>query len=497
MPASALEPLVSRNPATGAVLGRVEATPPGSLPEMAALAREAQGRWAALPWARRREPIRRLWAAIARDAEAWAAAIRDEVGKPTNEAMAEVVASLDAIRWTVKHAGRVLADRRVGPGWQRWLMIGPARVRPVPVGVVGMIGTWNYPLLLNAPPIAQALAAGCGVVWKPSELATLAGERLRRSLEEAGIPEGLVATAFGGPDVGAALVASGVDKGLFTGGVESGRRVLADLASRGVPAVAELSGFDAAVVLPDAPLDATARPLAWGAFVGAGQTCVAVKRAYVVGEPRPLADALAGVARGLRVGNPASAGVDVGPLITEPARERFDRMIRAAIAAGAEPLAGGRPRPGPGWFYEPTVLLARDAAPEAELAGAFGPVVIVRGVRDVEEAVLAANASPFGLAASVWGRDRRLARGVAERLEAGMVAINDAVSPSASAACPFGGVKASGSGRTRGAAGLLEFTQPRTIFSRRPGGLRPQVFPYSTKILGLLAFYRRLFHPRG
>lgn len=497
MSTASLEVLVARNPATGAELGSVAATPPGAVAGVVSRARRAQAGWAGRSWSERRAALRRWWGVLARDAEGWAAAIRDEVGKPTGEAMAEVVATLDAVRWTVRHAGRVLADERIGPGWQRWMFLGPARLRWRPVGVVGMIGTWNYPFLLNAAPIAQALAAGDGVVWKPSELSALAGTRLEESLREAGLPEGLVGTVYGGAEVGRALVGSGIDKGVFTGGVANGRRVLAELASRGVPAVAELSGFDAAIVLPDAPAEATARALAWGAFVGAGQTCVAVKRAYVVGDAAPWAGRLADQARGLRVGDPASSAVDVGPLISESARARFDATIRAAAEAGARVVAGGRPLAGAGWFYEPTVLLAVDDGPESALAGVFGPVVVVRGVADADAAVAAANRSEYGLAASVWGRDRRAARAVADRLEVGMVAINDAVTPSASAAAPFGGVKASGFGRTRGAAGLREFAQPQSVFERGPGGPRPHLYPYSERLMKLTRFYRRMFHPRG
>src|SRR5262249_16864643 len=158
------------------------------------------------------------------------------------EAMAEAVSALDAVRWTVKHAGRVLADERIGPGWQRCLLLGPVRLRWRPIGVIGMIGTWNYPLLLNLPTIAQALAAGAAIVWKPSEWAALSGCRVQRTLEEAGVLEDLVAAVHGGPEVGEALIASDLNKGVFTGGIANGRRVLASLASRGVPAIAELSG---------------------------------------------------------------------------------------------------------------------------------------------------------------------------------------------------------------------------------------------------------------
>jgi acyl-CoA reductase-like NAD-dependent aldehyde dehydrogenase len=492
------ELLVARNPATDEILGQVARTPPEAVAALVARARAAQRDWAETPWRTRRRFLQRCWRVLAEEANVWATAIEAEVGKPRGEALAgDVLATLDAVRWTVLHGGQALAERRVGPEWQRLLGIPPAAVGSRPYGVIGMIGTWNYPLLLNAPPIIQALAAGNAVVFKPSELAVLAGERLQRALERAGLPEGLVTTLFGGPDVGAALVAAAIDKGMFTGGVENGRRVFAALAERGIPALAELSGFDPAIVLPCAPRETTVRALTWAAFVGSGQACVAVKRVYVVGDAAPWAEALAAAARGLRVGNPAAGPVDLGPMISESARARFHRTVQATIDAGATRLAGGTLLPGPGWFYPPTVLLADAPGPESVLAGAFGPVVLVRGVASTDAAVAAANASPFGLAASVWGRDLHEARAVARRLEAGMVAVNEAVTPSAHAAAPFGGVKASGFGRTKGARGLAEFTLPQTLHVRSPGGFRPHLFPYTGRIERLLALYRRMFHRSG
>jgi len=496
MAVATLSELIAHNPATGSEIGRVPVTPPGEVAAVVARARDAQARWAAAGWGVRRAFLERWWKALSRDADGWARLIRDEIGKPRGEALGgDVISTLDGLRWTVRHGARALAAERIGPGHQRVLQIPTARLTHRPVGVVGMIGTWNYPLFLNAPPIAQALAAGNAVVWKPSELAPMAGLRLQQSLEAAGLPEGLVAAVFGGPEVGRALVDAGIDKGLFTGGVGNGRAVLSALAARGVPAVAELSGFDPAVVLPDAPLGPTARSLAWGAFVGAGQACVAVKRVYVVGDPAPWVEALAGQARSLRVGDPASDSVDLGPMISGAARDRFHATVRAAVDGGAEVVCGGEPAPGPGWFYPPTVLRAFTDRPEAALAGVFGPVVLVRGVPDAGAAVAAANASPYGLAASVWSRDARAARALASRIEAGMVTVNEAVTPVMHAGAPFGGTKASGFGRTHGPLGLREFTQPQVVFSRAAGGFRPQLFPYGA--LPLDAFfrvYRRLFH---
>jgi acyl-CoA reductase-like NAD-dependent aldehyde dehydrogenase len=491
--------LIARNPATGREIGRVPATPVERMEVILARARRAQESWSLTGWPQRRMILGSWWRRLSREADDWADLIRDEIGKPRIEAMGgDVLVTLDAIRWTVRHAARTLAPRRIGPAWQRWLLMPGGRCHWAPLGVVGMIGTWNYPLLLNAPPIAQALAAGNAVVWKASELAPLCGAKLEESLKRAGIPEGLVTVLQGGPEVGRALAESNLDKGMFTGGVENGRRVIAALARRGIAAVAELSGFDPAIVFPDAPLESTVQALRWAAFVGCGQTCVGLKRILVVGDAGPWAQALAASARALQVGDPANPGIDVGPMISAGARERFHAMIRAAMDAGAVVLSGGEPMSGDGHFYPPTVLMAHSPEPEDALAGVFGPVVVVRGVADPQAAVEAVNRSPFALSASIWTRDRRRARDLAPRLHAGMVTINDAVTPTAHASAPFGGAKASGFGRTKGPVGLLEFAQPRVTFERSVGGFRPQLFPYgSTSLLErFFQVYRLLFHPK-
>jgi acyl-CoA reductase-like NAD-dependent aldehyde dehydrogenase len=492
----AREFLIARNPARGEELGRFPASSPASVGEIVARATFAQEKWTALPWKTRQSALKRWWSLLARDADSWAVAIRDEIGKPTAEGMAEIVSTLDAVRWTVFNARKALADQGIGRAWQRALLIPPTRLHWAPMGVIGIIGTWNYPLLLNAPAIAQSLAAGNAVVWKPSEQAIGLGRKLQDSIEEAGLPEGLVSAVYGGPEIGQALVHSGIAKAIFTGGIEVGRSVLAELGSRGIPAIAELSGFDPAIILPDAPLEPTVKALAWASFVGAGQTCVAVKRVYVVGDPTPWAEALASKASNLRVGDP-STPVDVGPMISPGAVARFHSTIQAAIESGARVLTGARPIEGLGSFYAPTVLISETPEAEKILAGCFGPVVLVRGLADPEAAIKAANASPFGLSASVWGRDLRRARSVALRLEAGTVAINEAVTTSAHAAAPFGGCKSSGFGRIRGVVGLRELAQSRVLHTRKPGGFRPHLFPYGPLMLKIFAGYRRIFHPKG
>jgi acyl-CoA reductase-like NAD-dependent aldehyde dehydrogenase len=373
----------------------------------------------------------------------------------------------------------------------------PARIERRPIGVVGVIGAWNYPILLNAPVIAHAIAAGNAVVWKPSELSSRCGALLQETIDAAGLPEGLVSIVQGGPEVGSALVHANVAKLIFTGGLHNGRRVLETLGARGIPAVVELSGFDAAVVLPDAPDDRTMAALRWSAFLGAGQACMSVKRVFLVDRPAEAwAQAFARQADALRIGDPKRPDVDLGPLISDRARDAVHEQVQAALSAGARLLAGGEPVDGPGSFYRPTVLLADRGreAPERALEGIFGPVVIVREVADDRSAVEAVNASRFGLSASVWGRDRRRAKALADRLDVGVVGVNEATTFFAHASAPAGGVKGSGFGRVHGAEGLVEMTAPRTVVSRSINAPRPQVFPYSNRLGRVLRVYRRLVH---
>ena len=409
----------------------------------------------------------------------------------------DVLSTLDAIRWTVRHAGRALADRWIGPSWQRFLLMSGGRCRWVPYGVVGMLGTWNYPLFLNAPPIAQALAAGNAVVYKASEFAPLCGARLQDGPARGRVSRGAGRRRAGGPGGWPRPGRIGDRQGDVhrgdrqrpAGPVRPGRR--------GIPALAELSGFDPAIVLADAPVESTVRCLTWAAFVGCGQTCVAVKRVYAVGDPRPWADALAASARALRVGDPSGPGIDVGPLISARARERLHAMIEAARSRGATVLAGGRPARRrwagsirrPSW--PPTQRRRRTRWPARSVRSWSSAASPTR-----PQAIRAANRSPFALSASVWSRDARAAAHLGGQLQAGMVTINDAVTPTAHAGAPFGGVKASGFGRTKGLPGLREFAQPQVVFTRPSGGFRPQLFPYpATPLLArFFSIYRAIFH---
>ena len=286
---------------------------------------------------------------------------------------------------------------------------------------------------------------------------------------------------------------------MFTGGVENGRQVLAALGRRGIPALAELSGFDPAIVLADAPMEITVRALTWAAFVGCGQTCVAVKRVYVVGDPAPWAEALAAAARALRVGDPAVAGdrrraddLGEGPRAVPRDDPGGDRRRVPRV------LAGGHPLDGPGSFY-PADRAARRFARGGGCPG--------RRLRTGRHRPRRRRPSPRPSPPPIGARSRwRPASGAAthgqarqrgRQLQAGMVTINDAVTPTAHAAAPFGGVKASGYRPDQGPdRDSREFAQPQVVFARSAGGFRPQLFPYPSSVLleRFLSVYRSIFH---
>ena len=420
--------------------------------------------------------LRRWRERLAADADILAETVTTEIGKPLQESLgADLLPSLTALRWLERNTEAALRPRKAGG----------ARLTAEPYGVVGVIGTWNYPLLLNVAPIAWALAAGNAVVFKPSELATASALRLMAHAEAVGLP---VATVIGDAETGRALCRTDIDKLAFTGGVRTGRAILADLAARNTPAVMELSGNDAFLVCADADIALAARSAVWGRVCNAGQSCIAPQRFYVV---RERADAfLESCQRELEKLRP---GVDVGPMRTEGLRESAHRLVWQAIAQGAELRTGGRCLAElPGFHYAPTLLAACTDAMPIVAQDFFGPILPVCTVEDTDEAIQRINSNAMALGASVWTRDARQGEALAARLTVGLVGINqDTLLLGADPSLPFGGLRASGFGKQRGAAGLEEFVTWK-VTATGASGERRHLFPYRAATLpilrGLLAF---------
>ncbi len=477
MATTAAPELVSVNPATLEPVGAVRRTDPDEIGAIVAAARLAQERWhAAGPDARARV-LHEAGRVLRARADAIADSVMAETAKPRTEAIAhDLYPAVDHAAWLAKHASRVLRDERVRFP-QLHLKMKKAWLVYEPLGVVAAITPWNIPFGIPFTEVATAVAAGNGVVLKPSELTPLTGEWVRRVLEEAGAPVGLVQVVQGEAEVGESLVADpGIAKVFFTGSVAVGRRVAAAAGSRGCPVMLELGGKDPMVVFADADLDRAVEGAVFASFINAGQACVSAERIYV---ERPLyaefTRRLVERARQLKLGD------EVGPLISERQRDKVEQ------------LTGARRAERGGWFLEPTVL--EHPLPDEEI---FGPVVTVEPFDGEDEAVRRANDTQFGLAASVWSRDVGKAKRIAREIEAGMVWVNDFGYSFTIGQAAWGGVKGSGFGRTNSKHGLYECVAVKYVDSDR-GRLRPAWwFPYDAETeRSLRALLDVLYGSRG
>jgi succinate-semialdehyde dehydrogenase/glutarate-semialdehyde dehydrogenase len=387
----------------------------------------------------------------------------------------EILVTLDLARYFRTQSGALFGAR------QRWftptnIALWRKRVRVLhePYGVLGVIAPWNYPLMLPAGAVLAGLITGNAVVVKPSEYTPAIGLLIADLCHEAGLPADLVAVLPGGGETGAALIAGGVDKVFFTGSAATGRKVAVACARRMVPCVLELGGSDPAIVLEDADVATAASGIVWGRFSNAGQTCVAPKRIIVVGGIHDrFLDRIGDAVRGLHVSAPSEPGCDVGPLIRPWQARHLEEQLDDALARGARIVARADAPTGVPGYFPPTVLGDVTPAMRVMREESFGPLLPIMHVRDVGEAVAVANASAFGLSASVWSRDLARAARVAARIEAGSVTINDALVAVGIAEVAHGGVKASGMGRAHGVEGLLECVRTKTIIADRWAGVRP------------------------
>ena len=333
-----------------------------------------------------------------------------ENGKPAVEALTtEIMVTLDLARFFARRAPHVLADRHFTPFniamWRKRVT-----VRHEPLGVVGVISPWNYPFMLAAGLLLPAVAAGNGVLFKPSEFSPTTGVLLGEILNASGIPPGLVQVLTGDGSTGAAVIEAGVDKVFFVGSAATGRKVAQECGARLTPCVLELGGSDPSIVLADADLDSAASGIVWGRFSNAGQTCTASKRILVESAVYDaFVEKLGARVRALHVGPGASVDTDVGPMIRPSQAAALQRQLDDALARGATIAAQGGTAAG-GDFMAPTLLV--NVSPDMQVLReeTFGPLLPVVRVRDADEAVRIANASSYGLSASVWGRDLAHAR---------------------------------------------------------------------------------------
>ena len=460
------------NPATGQVLGELECANEVQVEAAVRRARAAQPAWAELGLRRRIAVLREFQGKVYAKKSEIAAAITREVGKPLVEALVtEVLVVLDAARFLIDNAWGLLRDEPVPHGNLATKLKSGWLVRE-PHGVIGIISPWNYPFSIPATETLAALVAGNAVVLKPSELTPLVALELASLLHAAGVPEDVFQVVVGEGPAGAALLHAPIDKLVFTGSVTTGKRIAAAAAERLLPVVLELGGKDPMLVLDDADVDVASSAAVWGAFVNAGQACLSVERCYVHRSLyESFAKACAEKTKQLRVGNGMDSQTDVGPMIHERQVRIVEAHVEDAKARGARVLAGGTRLPELGVnFYAPTVLADVTHDMRIMREETFGPVLPVMACDDDDEAVRLANDSDYGLAASVWTRNRKRGERLARRIHAGTVMVNDVISCFGISEAPHGGVKASGVGRTHGRFGLEEMVRVKYLdIDRMPG----------------------------
>jgi acyl-CoA reductase-like NAD-dependent aldehyde dehydrogenase/choline dehydrogenase-like flavoprotein len=469
------------DPASGETIATVPSLGAEEVAGLVARGRAAQPAWEALGFEGRAEVLLHARRWLGESSERVIETIVSETGKSWDDAeFSEVVYGVSALHFWARKASEYLSDEEVetaNPFVRGRRMI----VRYRPLGVVGVIGPWNYPLTNSFGDCIPALAAGNAVVMKPSEVTPLTSLLMAEMLADSGLPEGVFQVATGEGETGAALVDE-VDFVHFTGSVDTGRRVMERAARTLTPVGLELGGKDPMIVLADADLERAANAAIAYGMGNAGQTCISIERVYV---EEPVHDEFVGLVAervaALRTGEPDGPGaVDLGAITFPPQIDLIESHVDDAVERGARVLTGGRRVDGPGRFYEPTVLVDVDHSMLCMTEETFGPTLPVMRVADADEAVRLANEGPYGLAASVWTRDVRRGEELARRVEAGACCVNDAQVNYAVLELPMGGWKESGLGSRHGADGIRKYTARQSILvtpSTAPPR-EPHYFPF-------------------
>ena len=453
--------LISSHPGTGDEVGRFPVHSADDVFAAVERAREAAQWWSALSFDERKKRLLAWDAVLARRIGQLANIVAEETGKPDSDARLEATLAIEHLSWAAKNAEKYLKSETRSPGLLMANM--KATVEFKPLGVVGVIGPWNYPVFTPMGSIAYALAAGNTVVFKPSEYTPGVGVWLAQMFAEVVTEAPVFQVVTGFAETGAALCRSRIDKLAFTGSSRTGRKVAQACAENLVPVLMECGGKDAVIVDQDADLEAAAENTLWSAMANAGQTCIAAERVYVhAGVAERFKDLLVEQAKQVRPGIDAQASY--GPATMKKQLEIIKSHIEDAIRHGGKALLGG-PESVDDTFAHPVILADVPEVSTAVCEETFGPTLVVNTVHSMDEAIALANQSSYGLGASVWGKAR--ADEIASKIRSGMVSINSALAFAAIPTVPFGGVGDSGYGRIHGPEGLKEFTYAHSIVKPR------------------------------
>lgn len=462
---TAANEIVSYNPATGAEVGRVGNHSTAEVFAAVASAKSAHQSWKQTSFQERGKFIKRAAQVLYAEMDEIAALVSDEMGKPVTEAIStEIAPVLDLMQFFARSTAKMLKPEKINIGF--FGLIGrTSKIVYQPLGVVGIISPWNYPLAIPLGETVMALMAGNCVVLKPSELTPLVGLKIGEIFRQAGLPENVLQIVTGDGQTGAALVKSGVNKIMFTGSVATGKKIAAAAAENLTPVVLELGGKDPMIVCADANLENAARAAVWGAFANSGQTCAAVERCYVHESVAPeFIEKVVTLTKNLRQDYGSNENAEIGSMSSEAQLQIVENHMNNAAANGAKILTGGKRNSNfDGAFFEPTVLTHINHDFQAVREETFGPTLPIMTFADEAEAVKMANDSEFGLTASVWTRNIAKGKQIAVQIEAGTVTVNEVLYTHGIAQTPWGGVKQSGYGRTHGKLGLMELVSSQHI----------------------------------
>ncbi|MCU1593524.1 MAG: aldehyde dehydrogenase [Frankiales bacterium] len=452
---SAAQSFDSLEPATGAVYASFPVHGAEEVEAAVARAREAFAWWHGLGFSGRRDKLDAWKALLARRMPELAEVMHKENGKPIGDAQLELLLAIDHIAWAGKNARRVLGPRRVPSGLV--MANQAASLEYQALGVVGVIGPWNYPVFTPMGSIAYALAAGNTVVFKPSEFTPAVGKWLVDSFAEVVPDHAVLQLVTGMGETGAALCRAGVDKIAFTGSTKTGKKVMAACAENLVPVLMECGGKDSMIVDDDADVVAAADAALWGGMANAGQTCIGIERVYATeksydGFLKALTEKVKDV----------EAGVSYGHITMPSQVDIITRHIADAVAKGGTVVTGGTAE---GTLVQPTILTGVPEHSEAIREETFGPTITVTKVSSVEEAITLTNATVYGLAGAVFSKRRGME--IARQLRSGMTSVNSALAFAGVPGLPFGGSGESGFGRIHGDDGLREFTRAKAITRQR------------------------------
>jgi acyl-CoA reductase-like NAD-dependent aldehyde dehydrogenase len=450
------------NPASGERLTTLAADDATAVAAKAQAARAAQPAWAARPMADRLAVMQQFRAALLAQLDLLATTMTQETGKPIALSRNELNGLLPRIDFFIEEAEAALRDEHVYDGGGMHEQIGH-----IPLGVVLNISAWNYPYFVGCNVILPALLAGNAVLYKPSEFATLTGLHLTRLLHESGVPADVMICLVGGAEVGTAALAQRIDGVFFTGSHATGVKIAQAVAHRMVKLQLELGGKDPMYVRDDVDVKAAAASLADGAMYNTGQGCCSVERIYVHEAVHDaFVDHFVATVQGMKRGDPMADDTYVGAITRQPQLQVLATQVQDAVARGATLAIGGRVLPGPGNWFEPTVLTGVNHEMAVMRDESFGPIVGIQKVSGDEEAVSLMNDTRYGLTAGVYSRDETKARALLERVNAGSVYWNccDRVSPR----LPWSGQGDSGVGLTLSRQGIQTFTRPKAWHLRSP-----------------------------